>query len=60
VAGGIVPGEIATIDEYLDYARRLKPLVQSHAEKKLEARANVVMDFPANTRKQRGWFRQLI
>ena len=56
----LYPGEISTFDEYLRCSKRLKPLVQSHVENILRAGTNVVMDFPANTKGQRGWFKQLI
>ena len=56
----LYPGEISTFDEYLLYSRRLKPLVQIHVEKLLKAGTNVVMDFPANSKRQRTWFKQLI
>jgi len=56
----LYPGEILTFDDYLRYSRRLKPLLQSHVENLLRAGTNVVLDFPANTRKQRDWFRELI
>lgn len=56
----LYPGEISTFDDYLLYSKRLKSLVQSHVECILRAGTNVVLDFPANNRKQRDWFRRLI
>ena len=56
----LYPGEISTLDEYLHYSKRLKPLVQNHIEGILRTGTNVVMDFPANTKRQREWFKQLI
>ena len=56
----LYPGEISTFDEYLHYSKRLKSLVQTHVEELLRTGTNVVMDFPANTKRQREWFKQLI
>lgn len=56
----LYPSEISTFDEYLHCSKRLKPLVQTHVENILRAGTNVVMDFPANSKRQRGWFKQLI
>ncbi len=56
----LFPGEISTFNDYLLFSKRLKPLLESHVEKLLKAGTNVVLDFPANTRKQRDWFRLLI
>jgi len=56
----LYPGEINTIDDYLQYSRKLKSLLQPHVESILRAGADVVMDFPANTRRQRDWFKQRI
>ena len=56
----LFPDEISTFDDYLLYSRRLKPLLQSHIEGLLRAGTSVVLDFPANTAKQRDWFKQLV
>ena len=56
----LYPGEISTLDEYLHYSKRLKPLLHTHVENLLRTGTNVVMDFPANTKRQRAWFKQLI
>jgi predicted kinase len=55
----LYPDEISRFEEYLTYSRRLKPLVKSHVESLLRAGTNVVLDFPANNKKQRGWLKQL-
>ena len=47
----LYPGEISTFDEYLHHSKRLKPLVQTHVENILRAGTNVVMDFPANSKR---------
>jgi len=56
----LFPAQISTFEDYLLFSKRLKPLLESHVENILRAGTNVVMDFPANTRKQRDWFRLLI
>lgn len=56
----LYPGEISTFDDYLLYSKKLKQLIQPHVENILRAGADVVMDFPANSKRQREWFKQLI
>lgn len=56
----LYPGKIATFDEYLQYSKKLKSLMQPHVESILRVGATVVMDFPANSKRQRGWFKKLI
>ncbi len=55
----LYPDQIHSLDAYISRAQRLrapiKPLVQSV----LSAGTNVVMDFPANTVRQRAWFRDI-
>lgn len=55
----LYPQQINTFDDYLDLSRRLKPLIKSHVQNILSTNTNVVMDFPANTRQQRQWFKTL-
>lgn len=56
----LYPGEIATFNEYVDYSRKLKPLIETHVVSLLKTGVTVIMDFPANTKRQREWFKQLI
>ena len=56
----LYPGEISTFDDYVHYSKRLKSLLQSHVEGILRVGTTVVMDFSANSRRQRDWFKQLI
>lgn len=56
----LYPGEISTFDEYLLCSGKLKSVIQMHVENILRAGADVVMDFPANTRRQREWFKQIV
>jgi len=56
----LYPDQITSFEGYLHYAARLKPLVKSHVLGTLKTGTSVVMDFPANTVKQRAWFRELI
>ncbi|MFM2589737.1 AAA family ATPase [Vibrio sp. TBV020] len=50
------PSQIQTFDDYIKYSNLIKPFVKSHVQGLLNVGANVVMDFPANTIKQRAWF----
>ena len=56
----LYPNQITSFDDYLHYSSLMKPLVKSHVMDILKTGASVVMDFPANTVKQRKWFKVLI
>lgn len=53
------PGQINTFDAYLQFAAVIRPFVKTHVQHILATGTHVVMDFPANTAKQRAWFKQL-
>lgn len=55
----IYPDEIENFDSYIKYSMRIKPLLKSHVQNILISGINVVMDFPANTKKQRQWFKDI-
>jgi predicted kinase len=55
----LYPEEIKNFDDYLKYANRLKPLLKSHIRSILNSGISVVMDFPANTRNQRAWLKDI-
>jgi len=56
----LYPNLITSFDDYLHYSSLIKPLVKSHVLDILKTGASVAMDFPANTVKQRKWFKELI
>lgn len=56
---GLYPAQIHNIDDYLHYSARLKPLMAALVTNLLQTGSDVVMDFPANTIKQRQWFKSL-
>lgn len=56
----LYPQQIASFDDYIKYSVLLKPLIKSHVQKILLTGTNVVLDFPANTSKQRGWFKNIV
>ncbi|MEA1890024.1 MAG: ATP-binding protein [Pseudomonadota bacterium] len=56
----LYPNQITSFDDYIHYSSLLKPLVKSHVLDILKTGTSVVMDFPANTVKQRMWFKELI
>ena len=56
----LYPNQITSFDDYIHYSSLLKPLVKSHVLDILKTGTSVVMDFPANTVKQRKWFKELI
>lgn len=53
------PAQITSFDDYLKYANLIKPFVRKHVQALLNIGTHVVMDFPANTVKQRTWFLSL-
>ena len=52
--------EIADIADYIEYSSRLKDAIFGHVKALLSHGVSVVMDFPANTREQREWFKRLL
>jgi len=57
--GALFPGEIQTIQDFVKYAARLREALSLHIRDILSHGVPVVLDFPANTRSQRQWFRAL-
>lgn len=53
------PNQINSFDDFIKFSILIKPFVKSHVQQILNTGTNVVMDFPANTKKQREWFKQL-
>lgn len=53
------PDQIHTFEDYLKFSTVIKPFVKSHVQQIINTGTNVVMDFPANTARQRSWFKQL-
>lgn len=53
------PNQIKTFDDYINNSNLIKPFVKAHVQNLLKLGNNVVMDFPANTTKQRAWFKSL-
>ncbi|MCG7545510.1 ATP-binding protein [Pseudoalteromonas sp. MM17-2] len=50
------PSQIQIFDDYIKYSNLIKPFVKTHVQNLLNVGVNVVMDFPANTIRQRAWF----
>jgi len=55
----LFPGEITDIPGFVKYSSRLRDALAPHICALLSKRISVVLDFPANTRTQRAWFRVL-
>ncbi len=53
------PGLINSFEDYLKYSETIKPFVRIIVQRILNTGTNVVMDFPANTVRQRTWFKKL-
>ncbi|MEX0346880.1 MAG: AAA family ATPase [Rhizobiaceae bacterium] len=55
----LYPGEILNLDDYVRYSAKLKKALEPHVVDLLNEGLSVVMDFPANTLKQRRWLHGL-
>jgi predicted kinase len=55
----LYPGEIKTIDDYVQCVTRLREAIGSHIISLLRHGTSVVLDFQANTPAARGWMREL-
>ncbi len=55
----LYPGEIELLDDYVRCSGRLCEAIGPHVVSLLKEGMSVVMDFPANTHKQRHWLRGL-
>ena len=51
----LFPNKISSLKDYVKYSNVIKPLVKSVVQDFLKNGVDVVMDFPANTDKQRQW-----
>lgn len=56
----LFPGEIVDLAAYVKYSSRIRDALAPHISSLLSRGISVVLDFPANTRRQRVWFRHLI
>lgn len=56
----LYPGEIRSIEDYVRCSRRVRQVLTPHVRDLLKRGMTVVLDFAANTRTQRGWFRSLL
>src|SRR5687768_4067152 len=56
----LFPNQIVEVADYLTYSRRLNAALTTHVKALLARGLSVALDFPANTRAQRAWFRELL
>jgi len=56
----LFPGEMTDIPAFIKCSSRLKNALTPHVCALLSKGISVVLDFPANTKAQRAWFRELI
>ena len=56
----LYPSEIKGLGDYFERSERLRVTLAPHIVDLLRVGVSVVLDFPANTKRQRAWFRQLI
>jgi predicted kinase len=57
--GHLYPGEIATLDDYVQRSKNLRSAMEPHIASLLAEGLSIVLDFPANTLRQRQWLRGL-
>lgn len=55
----LYPEEITDIPSYIKYSARLKNILSEHILLLLSRGLSVILDFPANTKSQRNWFRTI-
>ena len=55
----LFPGEIKVLGDYIRCSDRLKNALGGHVVALLRSGISVVLDFPANTQRQRSWLRGL-
>lgn len=55
----LYPNKITSLQDYIEYSRRLKPPIKKLVQSILASGTHVVMDFPANTVSQRQWFKSI-
>ena len=55
----LYPDQITSFEDYIKFSGQLRPLIKVHVQNILRTGTSVVMDFPANTKKQREWFNNL-
>lgn len=53
----LYPGEIRTLEDFIDRDGRLRAVMAGHVTALLRAGLSVVLDFPSNTVRARGWAR---
>jgi len=56
----LFPGLVVNVASYLEYAGRINTMIAPQVEAILSKGVSVVLDFPANTRNQRAWFRGIV
>ena len=56
----LYPTEIKDFNDYITYSVRIKPMVQQMVSSMVTRGVDVVMDFPANTKRQRAWLLSLV
>lgn len=55
----LYPGAIVDLPDFTVCSTRVKNALGAHISAVLSTGASVVLDFPANTRRQREWFREI-
>jgi len=56
----LFPGQITDIPTFIEYSSRVRRALAPYVYALLSKGIAVVLDFPANTRTQRAWFRELL
>jgi len=55
----LYPNQINSLEDYIHFAKLIKPIVKPVVQSMLNTGNKVVMDFPANTPSQRAWLKSL-
>jgi predicted kinase len=59
ILGKLYPNKIESLEDYVKYSSMVKELFKEHIIELLKKGCNVVLDFPANTKSQREWFKEI-
>jgi predicted kinase len=56
----LFPNLVVNVASYLEYSGRINKALAPHIADIMSKGVSVVLDFPANTRSQRAWFREIL
>ena len=55
----LYPEQISSFEDYIKHSSLLRPLIKTHVQRILLTGTDVILDFPANTIRQRAWLKNI-